>query len=59
MDAAADIGRNPVSKHQPIRVRPSAENEQADAGRDGQILLARSHSRAWKGTGKYTLAMFR
>ena len=32
MDAAAEIGRNPVSKHQ---VQPEYGDEQADAGRDG------------------------
>ena len=29
--AAAELGRNPVSKHQ---IQPEYENEQADAGRD-------------------------
>ena len=32
MDAAAKLGRNPVSKHQ---IQPGYVNEQADAGRDG------------------------
>ena len=32
MDAAAEIGRNPVSKHQ---IQPEYGDEQADAGRDG------------------------
>ena len=32
MDAAAELGRNPVSKHQ---IQPEYEDEQADAGRDG------------------------
>ena len=31
MDAAAELGRNPVSKHQ---IRPEYGDEQADAGRD-------------------------
>ena len=31
MDAAAELGRNPVSKHQ---VQPDYGDEQADAGRD-------------------------
>ena len=31
MDAAAEIGRNPVSKHQ---IQPECGDEQADAGRD-------------------------
>ena len=36
MDAAAESGRNPASKHQPIRFSLRMENEQADAGRDGR-----------------------
>ena len=32
MDAAAEIGKNPVSKHQ---IHPEYGDEQADAGRDG------------------------
>ena len=32
MDAAADFGRNPVSKH---HIQPEYGDEQADAGRDG------------------------
>ena len=32
MDAAAELGRNPVSKHQ---IQPEYGYEQADAGRDG------------------------
>ena len=32
MDAAAELGRNPVSKHQ---FQPEYGDEQADAGRDG------------------------
>ena len=31
MDAAAEIGRNPVCKHQ---IQPEYGDEQADAGRD-------------------------
>ena len=39
IDAAAKIGKNPVSKHQ---IQPKyGENEQADAGRDGRTRLAR------------------
>ena len=37
MDAAAELGRNPVSKHQ---------MEQADAGRDGRTRFARPKSQA-------------
>ena len=32
MNAAAELGRNPVSKHQ---IQPEYGDEQADAGRDG------------------------
>ena len=32
MDAAAELGRNPVSKHQ---IQSEYGDEQADAGRDG------------------------
>ena len=32
MDAAAELGGNPVSKHQ---IQPEYGDEQADAGRDG------------------------
>ena len=32
MDAAAELGRNPVSKHQ---IQPEYGDEQSDAGRDG------------------------
>ena len=31
-DTAAELGRNPVSKHQ---IQPEYGDEQADAGRDG------------------------
>ena len=34
MDAAAELGRNPVSKHQ-IQPEYIYGDEQADAGRDG------------------------
>ena len=32
MDAAAELGSNPLSKHQ---IQPGYGDEQADAGRDG------------------------
>ena len=50
MDSAAEIGRNPVSKHQ---IQPEYGDEQADAGRDCRTRIARSNSQARKGTGKY------
>ena len=54
--AATEIGRNPVvSKHQ---LQPEYGEEQADAGRDYRICLARSNSRAQTGTGKYSFSLF-
>ena len=50
MDAAAEIGSDPVSKHQ---IRPEYGDEQADAGRECQTRLARPNSQARTGTGKY------
>ena len=50
MDAAAELGRNPVSKHQ---IQPEYGDEQADAGRDGRTRLARPKSQARTGTGEY------
>ena len=32
MDAASELGRNPVSKH---HIQPEYRDEQADAGQDG------------------------
>ena len=44
MDAAAELGRNPVSKDQ---IQPEYYgDEQADAGRDYQTRLARPNSQA-------------
>ena len=37
MDAATEINRNPVRKHQ---IQPEYGDEQADAGRDGRTRLA-------------------
>ena len=48
MDAAAELGRNPVSKHQ---IQPEYEDEQADAGRDCRTRLARPNSQARTRTG--------
>ena len=41
MDAAAELGKNPVSKHQ---IQPGYGDEQANAGRDCQTRLARPNS---------------
>ena len=49
MDAAAELGRNFVSKHE---IQPKYGNEQADAGRDCRTRLARPSSQARTGTGK-------
>ena len=48
MDAAAEIGRNPVS----TRFSLSMENEQADTGRGGRTRLARPNAQARTGQGK-------
>ena len=45
MDAAAELERNPVSKHQ---IQPEYGDEQADAGRDCRTRLARPNSQARK-----------
>ena len=47
---AAEIGRNPASKHQ---IQPEYGDEQADAGRDGRTRLARPNAQARTGTEKY------
>ena len=46
MDAAAEIGGNPVSS---TIFSLSMENKQADAGRDGRTRLARPNSQARTG----------
>ena len=56
VDAPAEIGRNPASKHQ--KIQPEDGNEQADAGRDCQNRLSRPNSQARTGTGKYSFSMF-
>ena len=43
MDAAAELKRNPVSKHQ---IQLEYGDEQADAGRDCRTRLARPNSQA-------------
>ena len=52
LDAAAELGRNPVpvvSKHQ---IQPEYGDEQADAGRDDRTRLARPNSQARTGIKK-------
>ena len=53
LDAAAELGRNPVSKHQ---IQPEYGDEQTDAGRDCRTRLARPNSQARTGTGKYSFS---
>ena len=48
MDAVAELGRNPVSKHQ---IQPEYGDKQADAGRDGRTRLARPNLRHARGQG--------
>ena len=55
MDAAAELGRNPVNKHQ---IQPDYGDEQADAGRDCGNRLARPNSQARTGTGKFSFSLF-
>ena len=43
MDAAAELGRNPVSKH---KIQPEYGDEQADARRDCRTRLAGPSSQA-------------
>ena len=50
MDAAAEIGRNPVCKH---HIQPEYGDEQADAGLDCRTRLARPNYQARTRTGKY------
>ena len=50
MDAAAELGRIPASKHQ---IQLEYGDEQVDAGRDCRTRLARLNSQARTRTGKY------
>ena len=52
MDAAVELGRNPVSKHQ---IQPEYGDEQADARRDCRTRLARPNSKARTRTGEYSV----
>ena len=53
MDAAAELGRNPISNHQ---IQSEYEDEQADAGRDCRNRPARPNSQARTGTGGYSFS---
>ena len=50
IDAAAELGRNPVSKHQ---IQSEYGDEQVDSGQDCRTRLARPNSQARTRTGKY------
>ena len=50
IDAAAELGRNSLSKH---KIQPEYGDEQADAGRDCRTRLARPKSQARTRTGEY------
>ena len=54
MDAVAEIGRNPVRKHQ---IQPEYGNEQTGVKRDCRTRLARPNSQARTGTGKYSFSL--
>ena len=55
MNAAAELGRNSVSKHQ---IQPKYGDEQADAGRDCRTRLARPNCQARTRTEKYSFSVF-
>ena len=50
MDTAAEIGKNPITKHQ---IQPEYGDEQADAGRDCRTRVARPKSQGRTGTGNF------
>ena len=52
MDAAAELGRNAVRKHQ---IQPEYRDEEAGAGQDCRTRLARLNSQARTRTGKIYL----
>ena len=53
MDAAAELGRNAVSK---LQIQPEYGDEQAGAGQDCRTRFARPKSQARTRTGKYILS---
>ena len=53
--ATAELGGNPVSKHQ---IQPEYGDEQADAGRDCRTRLARPNFQTRMRTGKYSFFLF-
>ena len=55
MDAAKEVGRNPVSKHQ---IKPVYGDEQADARRDCRTRIVIPNSQARTRTGKCLFSLF-
>ena len=55
MDAAVELGGNPVSKHQ---IQSEYGDEQADAGQDCRNRLAKPNFQARTRTGKCSLSLF-
>ena len=55
MDAAAELGRDPVIKHQ---IQTEYRDEQADAGRGCRTRLATPNSQARTATGKKSFSLF-
>ena len=55
MDAAAELGRNPVIRHQ---IQPEHGDEQADAVGDCRNRLAVPNPQARTRTGKYSFSLF-
>ena len=55
IDTAAELGRNPVSKHQ---IQPEYGDAQADGRREYRARLARPNSQARTRTGKYSFSLF-
>ena len=55
MDAAAELGRNPLSKHQ---IQPEYGDEQSDTGRDCRNRLARPNAQARTRTKEYSFSLF-
>ena len=55
MNAGAELGRNPIRKHQ---IRSVYGDEQDDVGQDCRTRLARPNSQARTGTGKFVFSLF-
>ena len=55
MNAAAELGKNPISKYQ---IQLEYRDEWADAGRNCRTRLARPNFQARTGTRKYQFSLF-